>query len=360
MSELEPHILVAILAAGLGVVFGIAMEWSRFCLLSGVREQVTTGISAKLGMFAIAVAVALAGTQGLQLAGLVDLDQSIYRGDTLSLGGLVVGGLVFGLGAVLTRGCVSRLTVLSATGNLRALVVLLVVGVSAYATLRGILYFPRDALQSATNVTTPIATFDAAAAALGLGDTAARLVPVLLIGGAALAFALRAVRRPGHWVAAAVVGLTVVGGWFATGYLGADDFDPQPVETLTFTGPVAEGVQYLMTFTGSTISFGVALVAGALAGAFASALVGRRVALQGFDEPRQLARYIAGGVLMGFGGVAALGCTIGQGLSGVSTLSIASFIALASIAAGMAFGVRVVDARGGTNEMAGEALPVSI
>lgn len=358
MSEFEPHILVALLAGGLGIVFGIAMEWSRFCLLSGVREQVLDGVSIKLGMFAIAIAVALAGTQGLQIAGLIDLDQSIYRGDTLSLGGLIIGGLVFGLGAVLTRGCVSRLTVLSATGNLRALVVLMVVGISAYATLRGILYFPRDLLQSATNVTTPVTSLDAVFAALGIGDAGARIVPVVLIALAALAFGARALRHPGHWLAAIVVGLVVAGGWLATGFAGADDFEPQPVESLTFTGPIAETVQYLMTFTGSTIGFGVALVAGTLVGAFVSALAGRRIALQGFDTPGQLARYLAGGAMMGFGGVAALGCTIGQGLSGVSTLSIASFIALGSISAGMVLGVRLIETRGGRVRSGSDAVTV--
>ena len=360
MSELEPHILVALLAAGLGVIFGVVMEWSRFCLLSGVRELVTTGASFKLGMYALALAVAAAGTQTLQLAGLVDLDQSIYRSDTMSIGGLVVGGLVFGFGAVLTRGCVSRLTVLSATGNLRALVVLLTVGIAAYATLRGILYFPRDLLQSATSLTTPVATFDAALATLGLSETTARMIPVLVVALLAVIYAVRTVRSPAHWLAAIAIGLVIVGGWYATGYIGADDFDPQPVESLTFTAPIGDSLLYLMTYTGSTIKFGIALVAGALIGSFLSALFGKRLALQGFEAPRQLARYLTGGVMMGFGGVASLGCTIGQGLTGVSTLSIASLVALASIVSGMALGIRLVDARGGVNEMGGEAFPVSI
>ncbi|MCB1477393.1 MAG: YeeE/YedE family protein [Tepidamorphaceae bacterium] len=360
MSDIEPYILVSLLAAGLGIVFGITMEWSRFCLLSGVREQVTTGASFKLGMYLLALAVAAAGAQGLQLAGLVDLDQSIYRSGSLSVGGLVVGGLIFGFGAALTRGCVSRLTVLSATGNLRALVVLLAVGISAYATLRGILYFPRDVLQSATSMTPPVATFDGALAALGLGETAARMIPVLIVALVAFVYALRTVRSPVHWFAAIVIGLVITGGWYVTGYIGADEFDPQPVESLTFTAPIGDSLLYLMTYTGSAIKFGIALIAGTLTGSFISALFGKRLALQGFEAPRQLARYLTGGAMMGFGGVAALGCSIGQGLTGVSTLSIASLVALASIVSGMALGIRLVDARGGVNEMGGEAFPVSI
>lgn len=347
--DLEPHLLVALLAAGIGTIFGIAMEWSRFCLVSGVREQVTAGTSSKLAMFALAVAVAVVGAQGLHLAGMVDLDESIYRADTISLGGLIVGGLVFGIGAVLTRGCVSRLTVLSATGNLRAVVVLLVVGLSAYATLRGIFYLPRDLLQSSTSVAAPMATLDAVAASFGLSEALARIVPAALIAGLALFFAARRLRGAGHWLAAVVIGLSVVAGWYATGYVGADDFDPQPVESLTFTAPVADTILYLVTYTGATAKFGVGLVFGTLAGAFVSAAVGQRLKLQGFEEPAQMARYLVGGAMMGFGGVAALGCTIGQGLTGVSTLSIASFIALASIAGGMALGIRLVEARQGTH-----------
>ncbi|MFN0264153.1 YeeE/YedE family protein [Tepidamorphus sp. 3E244] len=360
MSELEPHLLVSLLAAGIGVIFGIAMEQSRFCLLSGVRDQVLTRRSPKLGMYMAALAVTVIAAQLLAITGYVDLDESIYRADTLSLGGLIGGGLIFGIGAVLTRGCVSRLTVLSATGNLRAVVVLMVVGISAYATLRGLLYYPRDLLQSSTSFTTPIATLDAAFASLGIGDTLARLVPALLIAAAALAFAVRAIRNPLLWVAAIVIGLTIAAGWVATGYVGADDFDPQPVESLTFTAPVADTILYAMTYTGATIKFGIALLLGTLVGSFLSALVGGRLKLQGFEAPRQLARYMTGGALMGFGGVTALGCSIGQGLTGVSTLSIGSLIALASIAGGMALGIRLLDARGGVNEMGGEAAPFSI
>ncbi len=359
MSELEPHILVALLAGAIGLVFGIAMEASRFCLLSGVRDQLTRGTSPKLAMFALAAAVAVLGAQGLQLAGYVDLDESIYRGDTLSLGGLVIGGLLFGVGAVLTRGCVSRLTVLSATGNLRALVVLMVVGITAYATLRGVLYFPRDLLQSATTIAAPLATLDAVFASAGFGETVARLAPALPIALLAVAYTLNVTRNPGHWIAAIVIGGAVVAGWYVTGYIGADDFDPQPVESLTFSAPVANSLLYLMTFTGSTISFGVALFAGTLIGVAVSAIAGGRMVPQSFESASQMTRYLTGGVLMGFGSVAALGCTIGQGLSGVSTLSIAAFIALGSIVTGMVLGLKLVD-RVARDEGQGEAVAASV
>ncbi len=140
----------------------------------------------------------------------------------------------------------------------------------------------------------------------------------------------------GHLVAAAAIGLLIPAGWLITGVLDQDDFDPVPLQSLTFTAPLADSIQYVMTFTGAQINFGIALVFGVVAGSFISAVQGGRMYLVGFEEPEQMVRYLGGAALMGIGSVMSLGCTIGQGLSGVSTLSLASILALMAICAGAA------------------------
>src|SRR5699024_5732045 len=124
----------------------------------------------------------------------------------------------------------------------------------------------------------------------------------------------------------AVVGLLVVAGWLATGWLGADDFDPMPVTSLTFVAPIGDTVQYIMIATGMKLRFGIVVVLGVLAGSFLTALLRRDFQLKGFETPAQMARYISGGVLMGVGGTLALGCSIGQGLTGLSSLAFSSAI----------------------------------
>jgi uncharacterized membrane protein YedE/YeeE len=342
LLESDIRIVVAGAAAVLGIALGLVLERSRFCLMSGVRDWVADGVSPKLGMFLIAIVTAVLGSQALFAGYGIDASESLYASSTLPLGGLVVGGLLFGIGAALTRGCVSRLTVLSASGNLRAVVVLLVVGIAAYATMRGVFYAPRVWLQDGLSVDLAAGTLPGVLQAIGLGSSLAFgiVISAVAVGGLALALRHRVTVSQAAW--SVLVGLSVVGGWAITGILGADDFDPQPLESITYTGPVAETVQYAMTFTGSAIDFQIALVLGTVAGAFVSALTARRLMLQGFESPQQMVRYLSGAVLMGFGGVTALGCTIGQGITGFSTLSVGAPIVLAAIAGGMALGTILI------------------
>ena len=140
------------------------------------------------------------------------------------------------------------------------------------------------------------------------------------------AFAHPAFRRsPGQIAAGLVVGLLVAAGWFATGYLGADDFNPAPVTSLTFIAPIADALQYVMLSTGSTLNFGIATVFGVFAGSLVTALLTGRFHLEGYQSPRHMLRSGGGAALMGAGGVMAFGCSIGQGLTGFSTLALASF-----------------------------------
>ena len=276
-----------------------------------------------------AVLVALAGTQALFATQNIDLAQSIYWSVGIQPLALVTGGLLFGIGMVLAGGCVSRLLVLAASGNGRAVVTLLVTGIAGYATLRGILSNPRIWLEGAwATGTSPGALYEAGAIS--------HLAIAAIIGAALLAALAVLVNRHGGrgLITGALVGLAVVGGWAVTGIVGADEFEPTQLASLSFVAPAGETIQYLMIFTGDTIRFSIALLGGVLLGAFASALVGGRLRYQGFLTEGSLVRYLAGGLLMGFGGVTALGCSVGQALTGVSTASLSSIIAMLAIAAG--------------------------
>ena len=147
-------------------------------------------------------------------------------------------------------------------------------------------------------------------------------------------------RSIGQIAAGVAVGLLIAAGWYATGHLGADDFNPVPVTSLTFIAPIADSLQYVMLSTGSTLNFGIATVGGVFAGSLVTALLTGRFELEGYRSPQHMLRSAGGAALMGTGGVMAFGCSIGQGLTGISTLALASFVAVAGILAGSALGLR--------------------
>jgi len=147
-------------------------------------------------------------------------------------------------------------------------------------------------------------------------------------------------RAYGQIAAGLAVGLLVTAGWLTTGWLGADEFNPIPVTSLSFVSPIADSLQYTMLSTGLTLSFGIALVAGVLSGSLVTAIVTGRFKLEGYTSPNHMVRSISGAALMGIGGAMAYGCSIGQGLTGLSTLGMPSFIAVAGIISGAALGIR--------------------
>ena len=337
-EDLELGTVLPLAGLILGVVFGVLAQRSRFCLRSAVIESGGgRGLAPMAGVYAAAVAAAVLGTLALTASGWVSLDDTRFFSDTLPLGALVLGGLMFGAGMVLTRGCASRLTVLSAQGNLRAVLVVLVFGMVAYAALRGVLAAPRMAFTEATGVEV-----------VGQGSLPALLgLPGWLVAAAVAALALVVVAlarpRPLPLAAGALIGLVVVGGWFASGALLFDEFDPQAADSLAFTAGVSDGVFWLMASTALEPSFAAGLVGGVLLGAFVAAAASRELRLESFEGPRQTLRYLAGGALMGVGGVMAGGCTIGAGLTGTSTLALGPFVALAGIVVGAKATQRLLD-----------------
>ena len=253
------------------------------------------------------------------------------------------GGLLFGYGMVLSNGCGSRALVLLGRGNLRSLVVVIILAIFAQMTLKGLIAPSRIAMVGASQTTVATNSVPALLSSLGLGAMGARMIAASVIRRAADHLRLCSPpfrQSPGQIVAGIAVGLLVAAGWYATGYLGADDFNPVPVTSLTFIAPIADALQYVMLSTGSTLNFGIVTVFGVFAGSLVTALLTGRFHLEGYSSPRHMLRSAGGAALMGTGGVMAFGCSIGQGLTGLSTLALASFIAVAGIMLGTAAGLR--------------------
>ncbi|MDC0948635.1 YeeE/YedE family protein [Gammaproteobacteria bacterium] len=314
----------AVCGLGIGLLFGLAAQRSRFCLRRAVIDVGQMRDARALWIFALAVAVLL--TQALVFGNAIDLDQTRYFSGSLALSGLVGGGLLFGAGMVLTRGCVSRMTVLAAGGNLRAWMVLLVFAVVAHATMKGVLAPVRiaigDTLQLPIDVSKPLLV---GPPALAVGFF---LVVIAGVG------ALRSRLRPTGWVYGAVIGACIAAGWLTTGWLLHDEFAPLPIESFAFTAPWGDSLFYTLASSALELNFGIGLIGGVLLGAFVAALFAGELLLQSFESPKQTLRYLSGAAMMGFGGVLAGGCSVGNGLSGVSTLALSPIIALVSIVAG--------------------------
>jgi Predicted transporter component len=327
--DMTPRQASVILGLGIGVLFGALAEVSRFCFrraVAGPRNE----RGAAAGVWLAALASAVIGTQIAVAEGLISFADHRFLAPDLPWLAIVTGGLMFGSGMVLTRGCVSRLTVLSGSGNLRAALVLVVFAVVAHATLKGVLAPVRTTLG---NITVPL-------------DSAALPGPALLwtalISGAAALVAWKYANSGRDLILGGLIGLLVPAAWIGTGFVLFDEFDPIAMESLSFTSPSAETLFWSVAASSIPAGFGTGLIGGVLLGALASSLLSDRFRWQSFESPRQTGRYMAGAALMGVGGVLAGGCTVGAGLAGVPSLSLAAILALISIALGGVLTARVI------------------
>lgn len=334
----------------LGCTFGVAARLGRFCLLRGLRQAMGRDSTEPLRSapalqaFALALALALAASQGLAWAGLVDLGQAQVVRSQFSLGGAVAGGLLFGVGMVLARSCGARALVLLAGGNLRSLVTVVFLALGAQACMTGVLAPARQWFNSLLPMALGHATLPQQLRAGGWSPTASFALAALVPAALLLAYALwrPALRRsPLQLGTALVIGLLVAAGWWVSASVEVDPFDPAKLTSLSFVGPIAEGLLYLQLAVGRELGLGPALAAGVLVGASVAALLSRTAQWEGFDNPARLAQSAVGGLLMGFGGVLAAGCSIGQGLTGLSTLAFASLPAVAGIVLGALAALRL-------------------
>ena len=320
----------------IGMLFGIVVQRSRFCMVAAVSNVVLMRDYRQLHAYLAAIAVAVVGTQILELGGWVMVGDSGYRNPSFDWSGLLFGGLIFGFGSMLAGGCAGRTVVRTGEGNLGALITLLAFGLAAAATYYGVLEPMRAWLFGVTATVLP--TEDASLAnMLGLP---VGVVPTLVLIGAGIVIGLlgRDTRSPSMILAGAAVGVLIIGGWWITGYLAQDGFGTQTPASLTFAAPLAKTTVYLTTGDSSGQIFALTLLGGTLLGGMLSALLTRSFRWV-VPDSGHLAHLLIGGSFMGIGAIMAGGCNIGQGLSGISTTSVKALIAVLAIISGMRIGI---------------------
>ena len=354
MDNIEIALLVPLLGFGLGGLLGATVQRSHFCTMGAISDAFFIGDWNRFRAWMLAIATAILGTQILHIQELVNLNESIYLSTNLGWAGAIIGGMMFGFGMTLSGGCGNKTLVRLGTGNLKSLVVAIVLGLFSYMTLRGILGLARVELEALTVI--DLVTFKMETQSiseflilLGMDPRQARIICVVVLSGGLFLFCFKSAKfrqSKVDMVSGLIVGVLIVAAWFVTGYIGFDDFEPTPLASFSFVAPVGESMQYLMTFTGAKINFGIAVVGGIIIGSFISAKIAGEFRIETFFDASDLKRHLSGGALMGTGGILALGCTIGQGLSGVSTLALGSLIALFSIIAGGVWGLKYLEEGG--------------
>jgi uncharacterized protein len=355
VTAAEPAALASLVVWGgfaLAFVFGAVGNKTHFCTMGAVSDIVSMGNWNRMRMWLLAIAVATLGGTALQLAGLIDVSKSIYTTPNFTWLSYLVGGFLFGVGMTLGSGCGSKTLIRIGAGNLKSLIVAIVLAITAYMTLKGVLGVLRvTALEPVrATLSTPQDLPSLAAKAFGVDRRSALGVLAFVFGGGLLAFVFKSKDFPkfDNVLGGVTVGLVVLGGWYLTGHLGYIAEDPATLEerfvatssgrmeSLSFVAPQAYLLELLMLWSDKSrvVTFTIALALGMVAGSFAWALATRSFRLESFRDSEDLISHIAGGALMGFGGVLALGCTIGQGISGLSTLALGSFLAFFSMIAG--------------------------
>ena len=352
MEETPITTIVGMWGFAAGIIFGVTAQRTNFCTMGAISDAVFMGSYSRMRAWVMAIAVAIGGSQILHMTGQVDLGGAIYLTTNLGWVGAIVGGLLFGFGMTMTGGCGNKTLVRLGAGNLKSLIVALVMGVTGYATLRGIIGLLRVEFEAATIVDlsekglTSQSMVEMVASVIGMETEALRPVMVALVVIAMLAWCFKSndFRSSGRDMAAGlIIGLMIPLGWYITGNIGNDEFDPVPLFSFTFVSPTADSVQYLMTFTGSTINFGIAAVGGVIAGAFLAAKLSGEFQIESFADAADLKRHLFGAFIMGVGGIIALGCTIGQAVTGMSTLALGSLIAWMSLLAGGYLGMKYLE-----------------
>lgn len=352
LASLTQQVLWA--AFFVSMAFGALVQGTGFCTMGAVSDVVTMGDWTRMRQWALAAGVAMIGFALLVWAGLVSPDKTLYSSSRWIWLSALVGGGIFGFGMVLASGCASKALVRVGGGNLKALVVVIVLGVAAFATLKGLtaVWRTQTVDRVAQDFSSQASLAAWAAQAFAINAATSAWVLALAIGGALTAWALagRDFLRATNLLAGAGVGAAVVVMWWVTGHLGFVAEHPQTLEetflatssgraeALSFVSPIAYALDWLMFYSDSNklLTVGIVSVLGVVTGSAVVALARRSFRWEGFGGTGDLGHHLAGAALMGVGGVTAMGCSIGQGVSGVSTLSLTSFMAVAAMIAGAA------------------------
>lgn len=319
-----------------GVLFGALAQRSRFCLRSAVIEFSRGAIGPNVSIWLLTFFAAVAGTQALIAMGLLDVSDARQLASQGSLSGAIIGGLMFGAGMILARGCASRLLVLAGAGNLRALISGLILTITAQASLSGALSPLRETLAGLWTIDGG----DARDVLALFGFNASNALTLGLIGLiGAVFYAFRNKLSPWRAVGALGVGLSVALAWLFTYSMSQQSFEAVPLMSISLIGPSADTLMTLINEPSLPLDFNVGLVPGIFLGSMLAALLSRTLKMECFNEQRRMPRYIVGSVMMGFGGMLAGGCAVGAGISGSSVFSLTDFVALAS----MWLGAAIVD-----------------
>jgi hypothetical protein len=358
VNDVNPAQLVPYVTGGaflLAFVFGAVGNKTNFCTMGAVSDWVNMGDTSRLRMWLLAMAVALLGSSALQLAGLVDLSKSIYTGANFTWLSYLAGGLLFGVGMTLGSGCGSKTLIRVGAGNLKSLIVYVFLGIAAYMTLRGLFGAFRVGVLEKASLTLPMGQDlpSLLASFTGMAKATWTAILAIVLGGGLLAFIYKSrdFRASFDYTLGGVVtGLVVVGGWYVSGVVGHVAEDPNTLqeafvatntgrmESFSFVSPMAYTLEYLMLWTDKSkiVTYGIASALGVIAGSAAYAVATRTFRWEGFRDAEDTANHVVGGLLMGFGGITALGCTIGQAISGFSTLALGSILTFLAIVAGSA------------------------
>lgn len=337
-------------------LFGLIASRANFCTMGALSDIVNMGHWGRMRMWLLAIAIAIVATSGLVYLDQIRLADAVTQRPMLRWLSLLVGGVVFGIGMTMAGGCANRNLIRVGYGSLRSLVVLVFLGLSAYMTLKGFFAPWRAGWLDPVSIDLGARGFGDQ----GLGTVLSKLAGVapktaLLIATATIALLLLVFvfkdprfRGNGTQVGAGIaLGLLVAAGWYVSGHLGFGEnpetleesyfaTNTRTLETLSFVAPIAFSIEYLMLFTDTSlrVTFGIISIVGVILGAAVYAVTSGKFRMEGFASLQDLREQLVGAVLMGFGGVTALGCTVGQGLSGLSGLAIGSFIATAGIMIG--------------------------
>lgn len=349
---------IAWAAFALGSVFGFVGNKTNFCTMGAVSDIVNMGDWTRMRMWMLAIGVAILGTTALQLTGQFDVTHSFYTGNRLIWFSNLLGGATFGVGMTLASGCGSKTLIRIGGGNLKSLVVFVFLGISAYMTMRGLFAVWRVAFIDSVDVTLSTGQdIPSILSGIGLAHDTALILATAIIGGGLLLFALldREARRSDILLGGIIIGGLSVAGWYLTGHVGYVEEHPRTLEeafigtnsgsaeSFTFIAPIAYTLELLMLWSDASriVTFGIAGTLGVIAGSAVYALVSRTFRIEGFHQSDDLVRHIFGAILMGFGGVTAFGCTIGQGITGFSTLALGSIITTAAIIGGAAATMKI-------------------
>jgi uncharacterized membrane protein YedE/YeeE len=338
----------------IGFAFGAIVYRTNFCTMGALSDIHNFGDWRRFRSWILAAATGLAGAQVLDAAGVVSLAQSMYLAPSLNWLGNLLGGWMFGFGMVFAGGCASRNLARIGGGDVRSLLTLLVLALFAFMTIGGLLGPLRAAMEQATAISlAPLSAptqsiGDILAVGTGLARGNGRAIAAAVVLAAALFYCFKDKEfraSPVHIWSGIGIGLCVVAGWAVTG-LAFDELAEHPTSpiSLTFVRPTADSVEWLQRFTAARIpGFGVTTVFGAILGAFVVAKAMGRFQITTFSDKGDTLRNLMGAVLMGTGGVLARGCTVGQGITGISTMAVGSFLTFVAIAFGGRYGLVVFE-----------------